>query len=48
MVRNVVCDEVKDVMFSLLVDEIKDLSEQEQMSIVVRYVSRKECFKSIF
>ena len=40
MIRNEVCDEVKEVkLFSILVDETKDLSKQEQMSIVVRYVT---------
>ena len=40
MIRNEVCDEVKEVkLFSILVDETKDLSKQEQMSIVVRYVN---------
>ncbi len=40
MIRNKICDEIKEVkMFSLLVDETKDLSKQEQMSIVLRYVN---------
>ena len=40
MIRNEVCDEVKEVkLFSILVEETKDLSKQEQMSIVVRYVN---------
>ena len=42
MVRNVVCNGVKEAeMFSLLVDETKDLSKKEQMAIVLRYVDRK-------
>ena len=37
MVRDAVCNEIKEVkIFSLLVDETKDISKQEQMSIVVR------------
>ncbi len=40
MIRNKICDENKEVkLFSLLVDETKDLSKQEQMSIVLRYVN---------
>ncbi len=40
MIRNKICDEIKEVkMLSLLVDETKDLSKQEQMSIVLRYVN---------
>ena len=42
MVRNVVCNDVKEAeMFSLLVDETKDLSKKEQMAIVLRYIDRK-------
>ena len=34
------CNEIKEVkIFSLLVDETKDISKQEQMSIVVRYIN---------
>ena len=33
------CNEIEEVkIFSLLVDETKDISKQEQMSIVVRYI----------
>ena len=39
IVRNTVCNGVKKAeMFSLLVDETKDLSKKEQMAIVLRYV----------
>ena len=39
MVREVVCTQVRDaVYFSLLVDETKDISKKEQMSIVLRYL----------
>ena len=42
IVRNVVCNGVKEAeMFSLLVDETKDLSKKEQMAIVLRYVDSK-------
>ena len=41
-VRNPVCDGVKEAgMFSILADESKDLSKQEQLAIVLRYVDCK-------
>ena len=40
MVKDAMCNEIKEVkIFSLLVDETKDISKQEQMSIVVRYTN---------
>ena len=49
MIRNEVCDEVKEVkLFSILVDETKDLSKQEQMSIVVRYVNSEGVLQEHF
>ena len=48
MVREVICAQVRDaVYFSLLVDETKDISKKEQMSIVLRYLQNGnvyECF----
>ena len=42
MIRKSVCDGVKEAkMFSLLVDETKDVSKTEQVSIVVRFVDIK-------
>ena len=42
IVRNIVCNGVIEAgMFSLLVDETKDLSKKEQVSIVLRYVDSK-------
>ena len=42
IVRNVVCNDIKEAeMFSLLVDETKDLSKKEQVAIVLRYVDSK-------
>lgn len=39
IVRNRICSEVRNaVMFSVLVDETKDISKQEQLAIVLRYV----------
>ena len=41
-VRKTVCDGVKEAgMFSILADESKDLSKQEQLAIVLRYVACK-------
>ena len=39
MVRKIICSDVRDVVYySLLVDESKDVSKKEQMSIMLRYV----------
>ena len=49
IVRGWVCNGVKEAkMFSLLVDETKDLSKQEQMSIVLRYVDSKGTLREHF
>lgn len=48
MVREIICTDVRDVVYySLLVDESKDVSKKEQMSIMLRYVKDgcvHECF----
>lgn len=42
LIRKSVCDGVKEAkMFSLLVDEAKDVSKAEQVSVVVRFVDMK-------
>ena len=39
MIREVICTDIRDVVYySLLVDESKDVSKKEQMSIMLRYV----------
>ena len=49
IVRTRVCNDVKEAkMFSLLVDETKDLSKKEQMSIVLRYVDSKGTLREHF
>ena len=42
MVRRTICSDVRDAgVFSLLADETKDCSKQEQLAIVLRYVDNK-------
>ena len=49
MIRKSVCDGVKEAkMFSLLVDETKDISKTEQVSIVVRFVDNKGSIREHF
>ena len=38
---NVIVNDVKDELFSILVDESRDVSVKEQMAIVLRYVDKK-------
>ena len=46
MVREVICTQVRDaVYFSLLVDETKDISKKEQMSIVLRYLQNSKVYE---
>ena len=48
MVREVICTQVRDaVYFSLLVDETKDISKKEQMSIVLRYLQNMVKYMSV-
>lgn len=39
---NDILDDMKDQMFSILIDEQRDVSKNEQMAIVFRYVDKKE------
>ena len=42
IIRGSICDEVQQAgYFSLMTDETKDLSKQEQLSIVLRYLDRE-------
>ena len=42
MIRGTICDEVRQAgYFSLMADETKDMSKQEQLAIVVRYVDKE-------
>ena len=42
MIRRTICDEVRQSgYFSLMADETKDMSKQEQLAIVVRYVDKE-------
>lgn len=46
MVREVICTQVRDaVYFSLLVDEAKDISKKEQISIVLRYLQNDKVYE---
>ncbi|NTW91669.1 MAG: DUF4371 domain-containing protein [Erysipelotrichaceae bacterium] len=40
-IRDVIIDEMKNELFSLLVDESRDCSLKEQMAVVLRYVNKK-------
>ncbi|XP_076881099.1 uncharacterized protein LOC143529119 [Bidens hawaiensis] len=39
-VTKMLCEEIKDDMFGLLADESSDVSQKEQMVVVVRYVDK--------
>ena len=46
IVREVICTQVRDaVYFSLLIDETKDVSKKEQMSIVLRYMQNGKVYE---
>ena len=46
MVREIICTDIRDVVhFSLLVDESKDISKKEQMSIVLCYVQEGNVYE---
>jgi hypothetical protein len=36
--RKTICEEVRDTKFCILVDEANDVSNKEQMAIVLRFV----------
>ncbi|XP_042401406.1 zinc finger MYM-type protein 1-like [Zingiber officinale] len=42
-VTNVILNDIKDNIFSLMVDEYRDISVKEQMRVVLRYVNKHEC-----
>ncbi|XP_042436905.1 zinc finger MYM-type protein 1-like [Zingiber officinale] len=42
-VTNVILNDIKDNIFSLMVDECRDISIKEQMRVVLRYVNKHEC-----
>ena len=47
LVRNKICEEVrKSGHFTLMVDETRDISKKEQVSIVVRYVKASSVYES--
>ena len=47
LVRNKICEEVRNSgHFTLMVDEIRDISKKEQVSIVVRYVKVSAVYES--
>lgn len=39
-VTKLLCEEIKDDVFGLLVDESSDVSQKEQMAVVVRYIDK--------
>ena len=42
MIRKKICNEVREAgAYSILCDEIKDCSKQEQLSLILRYVDNK-------
>ncbi|XP_074355637.1 uncharacterized protein LOC141695277 [Apium graveolens] len=47
-VQDLICDEINDAKYYLIVDESRDISKREQMTIVVRFVDKsgfvRECF----
>jgi DNA-directed RNA polymerase subunit E'/Rpb7 len=47
-VRKKICEEVRDAKFCILVDESKDASNKEQIAIVLRFVTFRVLYKSIF
>ncbi|XP_042472157.1 zinc finger MYM-type protein 1-like [Zingiber officinale] len=42
-VTNVILNDIKDNIFSLMVDECRDISIKEQMGVVLRYVNKHGC-----
>ncbi|XP_042432514.1 uncharacterized protein LOC122019071 [Zingiber officinale] len=42
-VTNVILNDIKDNIFSLMVDECRDISIKEQMRVVLRYVNKHGC-----
>ncbi|XP_042465839.1 zinc finger MYM-type protein 1-like [Zingiber officinale] len=42
-VTNVILNDIKDNIFSLMVDECRDISVKEQMGVVLRYVNKYGC-----
>ncbi|XP_042446507.1 zinc finger MYM-type protein 1-like [Zingiber officinale] len=42
-VTNVIHNDIKDNIFSLMVDECRDISVKEQMGVVLRYVNKHGC-----
>ncbi|XP_042380002.1 zinc finger MYM-type protein 1-like [Zingiber officinale] len=42
-VTNVILNDIKDNIFSLMVDECRDISVKEQMGVVLRYVNKHGC-----
>ncbi|XP_042450659.1 uncharacterized protein LOC122035313 [Zingiber officinale] len=42
-VTNVILNDIKDNIFSLMVDECRDISVKEQMEVVLRYVNKHGC-----
>ncbi|XP_076960509.1 uncharacterized protein LOC143636913 [Bidens hawaiensis] len=47
-VTKMICEEIKDNVFGLLVDESSDVSLKEQMAVVVRYVDKLGVVKESF
>ncbi|XP_076932368.1 uncharacterized protein LOC143597875 [Bidens hawaiensis] len=47
-VTKMICEEIKDNVFGLLVDESSNVSLKEQMAVVVRYVDKLGVFKETF
>ncbi|XP_076910090.1 uncharacterized protein LOC143567587 [Bidens hawaiensis] len=47
-VTKMICEEIKDNVFGLLVDESSDVSLKEQMAVVVRYVDKLGIVKESF
>ncbi|KAG7951501.1 hypothetical protein I3843_12G009700 [Carya illinoinensis] len=41
-VRNVICEEIGDTKFCILVDEARDESKREQMAIILRFVDKDD------
>ncbi|XP_075499147.1 uncharacterized protein LOC142537521 [Primulina tabacum] len=47
-VRQMVCEEIRDKCFCILVDEAQDISKREQMTIILRFVNNHEILTEIF
>lgn len=46
MIREVICTDIRDIVYySLLVDKSKDVSNKEQMSIMLRYVQEGNAYE---